>query len=143
MIHAQNECLFKQQIVEKCAYEPLCARPVTRVDLAAPLELLFPLVGMGDLLPVAGVPFFLSLFLFVLNSDININFKLVKLQNQKIPKLKSQDPKEITNLKFQDPNKIQISYQNIPKEITKLNIQTKFNAKSQISNIYNGQVFGF
>jgi hypothetical protein len=89
------------------------------------------------------VPFFLSLFLFVLNSDININFKLVKLQNQKIPKLKSQDPKEITNLKFQDPNKIQISYQNIPKEITKLNIQTKFNAKSQISNIYNGQVFGF
>lgn len=66
--------------MEKRTYEPLCARPVTRVDLAAPLELLFPLEGMGDLLPVAGAPFFLSLFLFVLNSDIIINFILVKLQ---------------------------------------------------------------
>jgi hypothetical protein len=73
---------FKHQIVEKETYEPLCARPETRVDLAAPLLLLFPLVGMGDLLPVAGMPFFLSLFLFVLNSDIINNFKLVKLLNQ-------------------------------------------------------------
>ena len=61
-------------------YEPLCARPVTRVDLAAPLLLLFPLEGIGDCLPAGRLPFFLSLFLFVLNSDIQFNFKLVKLQ---------------------------------------------------------------
>jgi hypothetical protein len=69
--------------------------------LAAPLVLLFPLVGMGDLLPVTGVPFFLSLFLFVLNSDINNSFKLVKLQNQKIPKQnhKSQIPRSKQNTK--------------------------------------------
>ena len=61
-------------------YEPLCARPVTRVDLAAPLLLLFPLAGMKDDLPAVWLPFFLSLFLLVLNSDIKYNFKLVKLQ---------------------------------------------------------------
>ena len=33
------------------AYEPLCARPVTRVDFAAPLLLLFPLAGMKEDLP--------------------------------------------------------------------------------------------
>lgn len=42
---------LKQQIVETIPYDPLCARPVTRVDLAAPLLLLFPLVGIGDCLP--------------------------------------------------------------------------------------------
>lgn len=61
---------FKHQIVEPFPYEPRCARPVTRVDLPAPLELLFPFAGMGDCLPVVVLPFFLSLFLFVLNSDI-------------------------------------------------------------------------
>jgi hypothetical protein len=91
--------------------------------LAAPLVLLFPLVGMGDLLPVTGVPFFLSLFLFVLNSDINNNFKLVKLQNQKIPNLKSQDPKP--DHKSQEPK---------PKQNTNLKLKIK-NTTSQVSNI--------
>jgi len=71
---------FKQQYEETYYYEPLCARPETRVLLAAPLLLLFPFAGMGDCLPVVELPFFLSLFLLVLNSDIQFNFKLVKLQ---------------------------------------------------------------
>jgi hypothetical protein len=92
--------------VEKLTYEPLCARPATRVDLAAPLELLFPLVGIGALLPVAGVPFFLSLFLFVLNSDINISFNRAKLQNRnskaQITRFKRKS--QIPNLKIQKRN---------------------------------------
>ena len=56
-------------------YDPRWARPATRVDLAAPFELLFPFAGIGALLPVVVLPFFLSLFLLVLNSDIYSNLK--------------------------------------------------------------------
>jgi hypothetical protein len=104
---------------KKETYEPLCARPVTRVDLAAPLELLFPLVGIGDLLPVAGMPFFLSLFLFVLNSDINISFKRVKLQNQNLKAQITRSKRKSQNTGLKRPDKIQISNQNIQKDITK------------------------
>jgi hypothetical protein len=60
-----GECVFKKR------YDPRCERPVIRVFLAAALLLLFPLGAVKPGLPEDWLPFFLSLFLLVLNSDMD------------------------------------------------------------------------